>query len=258
MITRDPEGGAASRGGQAKAFTLIELLVVIAVIALLVTLLMPSLREAKDLARIATCASNLHQWGLATAMYTTDDENGSFPITGTKNIGGTNYLMQAIPTTTGDILMEYVGRETGVGLASCPAMNLYDVLWPDIYEHPTRIMAQYQFMMNFEDPKDVQLATWHNGQQNLTTVTAIVGSPADTAAMSDHHVYLRASYWNVGYSNHLGRAWRSYDPDEIPPGKGLNVLYADSHVRWRNQHETTVNAEVYHRELNRGQYVHWW
>ena len=44
--------------------------------------------------------------------------------------------------------------------------------------------------MNFDDPNDVQLTTWHNRQQNLTTVAAIVGSPADTAAMSDHHVHL--------------------------------------------------------------------
>jgi prepilin-type N-terminal cleavage/methylation domain-containing protein len=50
-------------------FTLIELLVVIAIIALLVTILMPSLNQAKELARRAVCASQLHHVALATHMY---------------------------------------------------------------------------------------------------------------------------------------------------------------------------------------------
>ena len=53
-------------------FTLIELLVVIAIIALLMAILMPALQRVKKQAKVVTCQSNLHQWGLIFSMYTGD------------------------------------------------------------------------------------------------------------------------------------------------------------------------------------------
>lgn len=52
-----------------KGFTLVELLVVIAIIALLVSILMPGLARARELARRAKCMSNLNGLGKAIALY---------------------------------------------------------------------------------------------------------------------------------------------------------------------------------------------
>jgi prepilin-type N-terminal cleavage/methylation domain-containing protein/prepilin-type processing-associated H-X9-DG protein len=58
-------------------FTLIELLVVIAIIALLLAILMPSLKKVKEQAKMVVCKTNLHQWGLVFEMYS-NDNNGKF------------------------------------------------------------------------------------------------------------------------------------------------------------------------------------
>jgi prepilin-type N-terminal cleavage/methylation domain-containing protein len=63
--------------GNRRGFTLIELLVVIAIIALLMSILMPALKRARQQARCVGCKSNLRQWGLMFAMYT-QENNGYF------------------------------------------------------------------------------------------------------------------------------------------------------------------------------------
>ena len=73
-----------SRTQRQTGFTLIELLVVVAIIALLISILLPSLSRARAKARDTMCASNLHQLGLANEYYARDN-NGRLPyIQGTR------------------------------------------------------------------------------------------------------------------------------------------------------------------------------
>ncbi len=60
-------------------FTLIELLVVIAIIGLLLAVIVPALRMAKEKAREVVCKSNCKQWGLGWHLYLSENED-RFPV----------------------------------------------------------------------------------------------------------------------------------------------------------------------------------
>ena len=83
-IVSQPSGLLAGRYkkviSKSVGFTLIELLVVIAIIALLMAILFPVLRSARNQARATVCRANLKQWGQILNLYTQDNE-GFLPPT---------------------------------------------------------------------------------------------------------------------------------------------------------------------------------
>jgi prepilin-type N-terminal cleavage/methylation domain-containing protein len=87
---------------QRKGFTLIELLVVIAIIALLMSILMPALRNVRDQAKDSMCMQRLQQWGVMYNMYADDNDGTLMDMTMIQGLGYDHAWVYLMKTYIGD------------------------------------------------------------------------------------------------------------------------------------------------------------
>ncbi len=121
---RRPVGGRLSSAG----FTLVELLVVVTIIALLIAILLPSLRKAREQAKLGACMANLTGIAKAGTTYAAEDRNENMIPVGDINAmgyaaGPVEYGGKAgigDPTPEGEPVMSFYGTRNYRGPAHRP------------------------------------------------------------------------------------------------------------------------------------------
>jgi len=228
-----------STAGECRAFTLIELLVVIAIIAMLVALLLPALKQAKEKGRQIVCVGNQKQLGVAMMMYA-GDYNGSLPYA---CMAGAWY---AQAPTWQMLLCPYLG----VGLPTtsqprlflCPSDKTEALDWVTTYIGEG-YKCSYVSNSGVIDAADTDIdANNRMGGENLSRLP----KPAQLILLAEVQsedltiVTIAARCWNegmmYGYCNSGGAVQSpevaSRNRAGYHPGGGSNWLFCDGHVSW--------------------------
>ena len=113
------------------AFTLIELLVVISIITVLISILLPTLKEARESARSVICLNNLRQIGMASDMYADANKNYYFNRSDASGADDSIYLwtgdagnqsFYALYNSSSRLLNKYLSNTVGgESVAVCPS-----------------------------------------------------------------------------------------------------------------------------------------
>ena len=218
------------RGG----FTLIELLVVISVVALLIGLLLPALKKAKESARRVTCLSNQHQLNNALQVYASE-QDGYFPPThGGMNAVSNHYASSPWARDSGEAFAKFRFWGGDVGWSGLGLLFMAGVL-----QDPQFLYCPSQRFERLAYPK-----AWHDSSWTGYLVTGyyyrLFGQVSSGMRMADIdrlHNY-RTSDMNdpIALTSDIfypgSDSWGPYPEDTAwahvePPG--LNVSYSDGH-----------------------------
>lgn len=222
-------------GGKVQAaFTLIELLVVISIVSLLISILLPALRAAREQAKTMTCMSQMRQAGLCFTMYQTSYKEFFppywFAAPTAQNASGRLYWM--------DLMKPYVNDHIPV-----PGSDNY--LWfnnaspsPVGFRCPTMLDTQCNvtaFSSMGYNNYGLTTGLWSDNWLRLLTIRSpskimVVADAAERAPRRGSVTINDGSKLDFRHS-----------------GDSLNMLYADGHVKTNRQEIVATGWSNFYR-----------
>ena len=242
-------------------FTLIELLVVVAIIAILASLLLPTLARAKKASHLAACTSNLRQMGVSIQVYTVDHDDDMpliferyflAPIQRGLVGGGHGWTMHGMLLTHTDIPMKAFRCPTDRRDYELTERNFYNIgpgiSWETILFDYSANCIGHQ-MRNRRLPWSVPPTSPNPGGDLKQSA---IPNPSDMFMVWDGHIPIwtmdlgwsqlhgpKVTYVGEGGA-HFDTTWRHAELVTLENGtkarlsdKGPNVVLADGHVEKR-------------------------
>lgn len=213
-------------------FTLVELLVVISIIALLLSILMPSLGKVRRKAQSVVCGSNLRQIGIGMQLYLQDNRGTFMTVYGTsisEKAWYTRLVKEGRKILYTDNATEYI---PGYDVAFCPSHRL--IPWfTKIEKRDYPSLRDYSIAKGFASYGMSSGLSYDYSQAGYPAVPSRIQDikqAANTVLLADAQGRRTDDLQVVG--SFLLRAYynRGIDDASIRHDGACNVLWVDGHV----------------------------